>query len=96
MKTKHITEAVISVADSDESLDGIKKAFKDKGIELYGSSETNQQFPLLTDEQIAKLSENFVFEVWGKEKDRTIVRFCTSWATSDENVEALIATIEKL
>ena len=74
----------------------IKKAFKDKGIELYGSSETNQQFPLLTDEQIAKLSKDFVFEVWGKEKDRTIVRFCTSWATSDENVEALIAAIEKL
>ena len=44
-----------------------------------------------------KLSENFDYELWEPLEDNKIaVRFCTSWATSDEAVEKLINAIKSL
>lgn len=75
----------------------IRKAFIKKGIVMYGSSMTNQQFPQLTDEQIKVLEKDFAFEYWGQgENGKSIVRFCTSWATTDEQVKALTDAIEGL
>lgn len=74
----------------------IRKAFEDKGIPLYYDSPTNQQFPILTDEQMKKLSEEFVFSFWCKSGEKNVVRFCTSWATKEEDVEKLIEAIERL
>ena len=57
-------------------------------------SITNQQFIILDDAQFAKLSEVAVFEIWEKLADgRTVVRFCTSWATREEDVDALLSVI---
>jgi threonine aldolase len=45
---------------------------------------------------LERLSENFVYSNWQRVDDRhSAVRFCTSWATLPENVEQLIAAIEK-
>ena len=74
----------------------IREAFEKKGIELYGSSYTNQQFPLLTDDQVKKLEKDFVFELWGRDRGKNIVRFCTSWATGEENLKTLLNAIENL
>ena len=74
----------------------IREAFQKKGIKMYGSSMTNQQFPILTDEQKEKLGRNFSFEIWEKMDDKTIVRFCTSWATKEEDISLLIKEIESL
>ena len=49
----------------------IREAFQKKGIKMYGSSMTNQQFPILTDEQKEKLGRNFSFEIWEKMDDKT-------------------------
>ena len=68
----------------------LKKGFTEKGYEFYMDSSTNQQFIILDDEQFVKLSEVAVFEIWEKLSDgRTVVRFCTSWATLEEDVDAL-------
>lgn len=74
----------------------IRNAFIKKGIPLYYDSYTNQQFPSLTKDQLSSLSENFVFSHWCEDKDRTVVRFCTSWATQKEDIDKLIEEIEKL
>lgn len=75
----------------------IRSAFEAKGIEMLGSSSTNQQFPLLTQSQIDSLEKDFVFEV-GEVYDTTryVVRFCTSWATTPEQCEALLQAINEL
>lgn len=74
----------------------IREAFLSKGIQMYGTSMTNQQFPILTDKQIEALSKDFAFEYWGEsENKKSIVRFCTSWATTDEQVEKLVDKIKK-
>ncbi len=75
----------------------IKKAFADKGVKFFADSPTNQQFPLLTKEQIKKLEKKYIFDV-GKEVEDGIffARFCTSWYTTDEEADELIRDIEEL
>ena len=41
-------------------------------------------------------AEKYYFEEMGREKDGTVVRFCTSWATKQEEVDALVLDISKL
>ena len=75
----------------------IRAAFEAKGIAMFGGSMTNQQFPILSDAQIATLQKKYVFEEWGPAEDGgTIVRFCTSWATTDDSVEQLVQDIASL
>lgn len=75
----------------------VREAFLSRGIEMYGTSMTNQQFPILTEEQMKKLSEDFAFEYWGEAgAGKHIVRFCTSWATTEEQLECLLDAISRL
>jgi threonine aldolase len=75
----------------------IRDAFMSKGITFLCKSTTNQQFPILTKEQIRILSKNYAFELWTDINDRyTAARFCTSWATCEEDVQTLIKNILNL
>ena len=76
--------------------DRIREAFIKKGISFFYASPTNQIFPLLTDEQKKTIEKEFTFCYWSKIKDMHAVRFCTSWATQEEDVDALIAAIYEL
>lgn len=75
----------------------IRRAFEEAGIALYGSSKTNQQFAVLSREQLAALEGKYVYETWCRyDETHQVVRFCTSWGTTQENVEALIRDIQAL
>lgn len=72
----------------------IRDAFKAKGFRFLVDSPSNQQFPILSDEEMERLAKNFIFSVWKKvDESHTAVRFCTSWATHQESVDALIRSI---
>ena len=72
----------------------LKAAFREKGYPLFADSPTNQQFPILTREQEEKLRRYAAFETWEPLPDgRSAVRFVTSWATREEDVDALIAVL---
>ena len=67
------------------------------GVTFMIASPSNQQFPILPNAVLEKLSESYAFEFNKKIDDtHSAVRFCTSWATKEENVDALIADIKKL
>lgn len=75
----------------------IKEAFNRKGIKSYGSSLTNQQFVLLDKKTQEYFARNYVTDYFDKyDETYDIIRFCTSWATTEENVETLIKDIENL
>lgn len=75
----------------------IKAALIEKGIPLLMDSATNQQFPILTKAQQAALGEKYALGFWDTTGgDSDAIRICTSWASTDENVEALIADIKAL
>ncbi len=72
---------------------GLKAA----GIPFFVESPTNQIFPVLDNNMIKELSKEFAFEVWEPVDDKTTaVRFVTSWATSDEEVDALSEAVNSL
>ena len=75
----------------------LRAAFEEKGIALRYDSRTNQQYPILTNDQMARLGEKYAFSFWEKVDDtHSAVRFCTSWCTQAEQVEALIADLQDL
>lgn len=75
----------------------IKEACLKKGYDFLTPSTTNQQFPIVPDKVLAKLSEKYVYSFWQKIDDRhSAVRFCTSWATDVNAVQQLIDDIEKI
>lgn len=54
-------------------------------------------FPILPDTVLAKLSQAYAFSVWKRmDPEHTAVRFCTSWATKEEDVECLLDDIRGL
>ena len=68
----------------------LKKLFAEKGYEFYIDSPTNQQFIILPNEKMKELSGRVVFSFWEKMgEDKTVVRFATSWSTTDEDMEEL-------
>jgi len=84
-------------ANADRQAERITAAFAGHGIKLFMNGHTNQVFPILEKAQMDALALNFGFEVWEKlEHGLTAVRFCTSWATTDEMTDKLIEAIGRL
>ncbi len=73
----------------------IKEALIEKGVSLKYQNDTNQLFPIMTDEMVRYLAEEFKFLVMNQEDDdHHLVRICTSWGTKEENVDQLIQKIK--
>lgn len=72
----------------------LKEALLAKGYRLHIDSPTNQQFFVLPNREIDRLSQYATFELWGpRGKEESVVRFVTSWATTDEQIDALTARL---
>ena len=72
----------------------LKQLFISKGIPLYIDSPTNQQFPIMTKEDLAPLEGKVLYEVWETLPDgRLVTRFATSWATSEAQIEYLASLL---
>ena len=64
------------------------------GVSFYIDSPSNQQFPILPDEVLEKLKTKYSYTYQARMDDtHSAVRFCTSWATKEENVDMLLADI---
>lgn len=75
----------------------IRKIFEDHGCRFLSESETNQQFPILKNSEIEKLLSEFSFETWCEiNETESAVRFCSSWATTDESLDALEKAVKNL
>lgn len=75
----------------------LREAFLEKGYELAYDSYTNQQFPIVPLSDVKKLSENFDFSKMDiVDGTHQILRFCTSWATSSEDIDELIEYLKTL
>ena len=74
------------------SLKKLREGLKEKGYQLLFNSTTNQTFVKLSDDKYQTLSEKVGMSFWEKPDDNhTIVRLATSWATTEEDVDALLA-----
>lgn len=75
----------------------LKQGLSKCGVTFMADSVTNQQFPIFTMEEVEELNKEFLFEYSDKIDDnRTAIRFCTSWATKEENVDRLIEVVKAI
>ena len=68
----------------------VKDIMAKHGVKFYIDSPTNQQFVVLDNSVLEKLKQKLRFEIWEKADEKhTVVRFATSWATTDEDLIVL-------
>jgi threonine aldolase len=74
--------------------DKIRDTLAELGVSHLVPGITNQIFPILSDKCLAELAKDFCFtEMERVSETHRAVRFCTSWATTEENVEKLCAAL---
>ena len=67
--------------------DGLSEA----GVTLFIENDTNQVFLYAPPHMMPLLEERVLFEQWGPEEEKGVpIRFVTSWATTEDEVEALL------
>lgn len=75
--------------------DQIGEAIKKAGYAFLTETCSNQVFPILPNEVIEELSKEFIFHTMEKiDHKHSVVRFVTSWATSQESVDKLVKFFE--
>lgn len=88
---EHIGEPAIQAADR------IRETLIKNGFELCFDSPTNQIFCIVENEFMEKLGEKVEFGFWEKyDESHTIIRFATSWATTEGDVAQLIRLLEEM
>lgn len=84
-------------AHADRLADRLREQLKELKVPFLVESTTNQLFPILPDEILEELAKTYVFcEQERVDEGHRAVRFCTSWATKEENVEQLCADLRAL
>ncbi len=74
----------------------IKQACQQAGFTFLYDSPTNQQFPIVPNDVLAKLEQTYVFAHTKRVDSKHLaIRICTSWATRLEDVQQLTADLLK-
>ena len=77
-----------------ETAEKMKKIFTENGVPFFISTDTNQQFVVLENGFMKKLKEKVAFGFWEKyDENHTVVRFATTWSTTDADLDALAAAL---
>ena len=77
--------------------DQIRDTFDKLGVSYLVPGTTNQLFPILSDSFLNELAKNFMFiDMERIDENHRAVRFCTSWASTQENVDALCNELERI
>lgn len=77
--------------------DQIRSTFDELRVSYLVPGTTNQIFPILSDTFLTELSKNFMFtEMERVDANHRAVRFCTSWASTQENVDALCRELKRI
>lgn len=75
----------------------VRDIFKSAGYELLFDSPTNQQFPIIPDQDYEIIRKTSEGELWEKLPDgRSAIRFCTSWCTKKEALDRLEKAVDKI
>ncbi|MBQ7955597.1 MAG: aminotransferase class I/II-fold pyridoxal phosphate-dependent enzyme [Lachnospiraceae bacterium] len=75
----------------------LRGAFEAQGYSYLVKNRTNQIFVIMPDAVLEKIKSEVGFSYQQRvDETHSAVRFCTSWATKEENVERLIAILERV
>lgn len=72
----------------------LRRHLEQKGYSIYIDSPTNQQFVVMPNDRLKELSQRAGYDTIAViDQNHTVVRFCTSWATTPQQVDELIKLI---
>lgn len=73
----------------------IRQIFEDAGCRFYIDSPTNQQFVILKNSVLKELGKYVEYGFWEEyDEDHTVVRFASSWATTQDGIEQLRRAVD--
>lgn len=82
---------------ADRLADKLREAFTQAGFPFLVENQTNQIFPVIPDSVLKKMGENYGYTYQERvDETHSAVRFCTSWATKEDNIDRLIADLKRL
>lgn len=82
---------------ADLLADELRAVFQEKGYSFLTQNRTNQIFPIMPDSHLEQLNARFGYSYERRiDNSHSAVRFCTSWATTQENVDQLKEAIREL
>lgn len=85
---EQIGEAAITAADT------IRKALHAYGYRLFFEAPTNQIFVIMPNEQLDRLAKEVSYSFWEPyDENHTVIRLATSWATTPEETQQLLAVL---
>ena len=83
--------------NADAFAQKIQDALVRAGYKLFFKSPTNQVFFIIENEKLKPLSEKVLYGFLEKyDESRTVIRFCTSWATTQDDVDSLLEVIKAM
>ena len=83
--------------NADAFAQKIQDALVRAGYKLFFKSPTNQVFFIIENEKLKSLGEKVLYGFLEKyDESRTVIRFCTSWATTQDDVDALLEVIKTM
>ncbi|BCJ98854.1 threonine aldolase family protein [Anaerocolumna chitinilytica] len=81
---------------ANDMAEKISSTLKQLGVEFLTPPVSNQLFPILSEEFLEELKEEFLFSVQkNMGNGQSAIRFVTSWATTPASVEALCNFLQK-
>lgn len=84
-------------ARADRLADQLRETLRELGYPFLVEGTTNQIFSIMPDNVLAKIGEKYTFTEQERiDESYRAVRFCTSWATEQENVDALCADLRQI
>lgn len=78
-----------------DAAEELKSILHDAGYEFYLETATNQQFVIEKNSNLPKLGELVRYGFWDRyDDDHTVIRFCTSWATTEDELKELKSILD--
>ena len=72
----------------------LREGLRAMGVAFRPESGSNQQFPVLSSEQLQKLDGKIGYEIWQRLADGSaVIRLCASWRTTREDVDAVLGAL---
>lgn len=82
-------------AHANEMADLLREGIHSEGYRFLVETESNQVFPILPEPLIEQLEKKYVFYRWKKiDNHHTALRLVTSWATTEEKVQAFLKDLK--
>ena len=72
----------------------LREGLRAMGVAFRPESGSNQQFPVLSSEQLQKLDGKIGYEIWQRLADGSaVIRLCASWRTTMADVDAVLGAL---